>query len=221
MLESSLLSRGILHDRSLFSGLLSCPASKNTTAGAGDCVKALADPNPDPDPDDGINEQFRKRDDPVHRLAKRVIVPGCTGLQLTPPNYRDTTTDGIWDLSNLGSLTTTVADWGEKQPYASRITGRDSGYAQEHVYEMQLLAQFMTAVVTAQVPLNGMTACAWLKKYVFTAFGSQGVKLANALEDVQPSGDDTMPVLLALANSAKSILCWSQRLPLTRHHGRR
>jgi hypothetical protein len=51
-----------------------------------------------------------------------------------------------------------------------------------------------------------MTTCAWLKKYVFTAFGSQGVKLANALEDVQPSGDDTMPVLLALANSAKYVL---------------
>jgi hypothetical protein len=75
MLESSLLSRGILHDRSLFSGLLSCPASKNTTAGAGDCVKALADPNPDPDPDDGINEQFRKRDDPVHRCRS---LPSCT-----------------------------------------------------------------------------------------------------------------------------------------------
>ncbi|KAF7370548.1 hypothetical protein MSAN_00687000 [Mycena sanguinolenta] len=195
MLESSLLSRGILHDRSLFSGLLSCPASKNTTAGAGNCAKALADPNPDPDPDDGINEQFRKRDDSVHRLAKRVIVPGCTGLQLTPPNYRNTIADGIWDLSNLGSLATTVADWGQK--------AADTGYAQEHVYEMQLLAQFMTEVVTAQVPLNGMTACAWLKKYVFTSFGSQGVKLANALEDVQPSGDDSMPVLLALANSAK------------------
>jgi len=68
---------------------------------------------------------------------------------------------------------------------------------------MQLLALFMTQVVTQQVPLNGMKACAWLKKYVFTAFGSQGVKLANALEDVQPSGDDDMPVLLALANSAK------------------
>ncbi|KAJ6518854.1 hypothetical protein C8R45DRAFT_808535, partial [Mycena sanguinolenta] len=83
LLESSLLSRGVLHDRSLFSGLLSCPASKNTTAGAGDCVKALADPNPDPDPDDGVDEQFRKRRDSVHRCRS---LPSCTAK--VKPDYR-------------------------------------------------------------------------------------------------------------------------------------
>uniref|UniRef100_A0A8H7XLA2 Uncharacterized protein n=1 Tax=Psilocybe cubensis TaxID=181762 RepID=A0A8H7XLA2_PSICU len=69
----------------------------------------------------------------------------------------------------------------------------------------------MTDVVVKNIDLRGMSACNWLKTYVFSPFGTQGVILADALRSIQPTGTDEMPVLLGIANSAKEAFLAGQK----------
>ncbi|VDC05350.1 unnamed protein product [Peniophora sp. CBMAI 1063] len=214
--------------RGIFDGLLTCPEPSDQSTGEASCDADLADDDPaDADDDDTSDEVFRKREfvtfddlympdtllDPdydatEHHLEKRVKVIGCSAPVLSAPNYRNTRIDNSWyfaDPSNPNSILITNA--GANAPGAK--------YAREHVYEIQLLTQFMSdRIKPAQQQFDGGDFCQWVQKYVFKKvnFGNgNAYQLSSLLAETEPSGNDPMPALLTDANSAKQAFISGKR----------
>ncbi|KZW01443.1 hypothetical protein EXIGLDRAFT_789286 [Exidia glandulosa HHB12029] len=190
----------------IFDGLLTCPQPSEDIAGAAACAADLADDDPgNADEDDTSDEIFRKRDGlssediftprdvldladgPVHHPEKRVKVIGCD-----PPNSP-----------------------GDLKPPNNGARAPGVKYAREHVYEVQLLTQFISDRFTSQpfITHNASGFCDWVKTWVFkpVTFGQTTVRMASLLAATEPTGRDVMPALFDDANLAKQAFISGKR----------
>ncbi|KAJ3019388.1 hypothetical protein NUW54_g96 [Trametes sanguinea] len=206
----------LLGRRSLIDGTLLCPAV--TDGGNTRCAQDLADDDPaDADPDDTSDELSRRfifMDDGhlnISKPAEDVKVPMCPGLSehnnygvLVPQQSAKST--GLVDLPLDVDLSILA--------YLSAYP--NVKFAREHVYEIQLLTQFMSDVISTTFPSTS-AYCAAIKQMIFKAVslntnaGSIRVQLSALLAATEPTGRDPMPMLFDVANSAKQAFISGRR----------
>ncbi|PIL32554.1 hypothetical protein GSI_05257 [Ganoderma sinense ZZ0214-1] len=202
-----------LDRRSIIGGTLTCPATVDNS-GSASCDQQLADDDPaDADPDDTTDELFRRSEFiegllENRSLEKRVKVIGCTGPSISPPSYRSTTIAGYWYFAQPANPTdVSIVALNQKQQGVS--------WAREHVYEVQLLTQFMSDVLLPQVfGSNTNTWCTWIKANIFRSVQfapNIKVQLSSLLAATEPTGNALMPALTAEANSAKQAFISGKR----------
>ncbi|KAM5541622.1 hypothetical protein V8D89_004812 [Ganoderma adspersum] len=210
-----------LYQHSIIGGTLTCPQTIDDS-GSASCDQQLADDDPaNADPDDTTDELFQRSGIlggllEHHSLEKRVKVIGCTGLGsrhstgslctgthdfATLSDYQSTIIQGYWYFAQPTNPTDySIIPLNQQQQGVS--------WAREHVYEVQLLTQFMSDVLLPQLfKSNTNTWCTWIKTNIFRSvqfpLANIKIQLSSLLGATEPTGNDMMPALIAEANSAK------------------
>ncbi|KAJ3559300.1 hypothetical protein NM688_g427 [Phlebia brevispora] len=237
-------------------GSMSCPSAANSSSA--DYSSELADDDTNPDPDDVASEMMRRsialysrelEDDypdygpDISEVMRRsllspledisigavLVSTGCSGLTITPPDYRSLWRAQYFDLANpFNEFDVSTFAWPNPQPWAaynpntgSPSRSKSLGYGIEHIYEAQLLTVFITAskildgsrslltflqdVIQSIVDYQSAgfgTFCAWLRAFVFNSNWIAGnpTTYANRLKYTLPSSSNVNVRSMPLLN---------------------
>jgi hypothetical protein len=143
-----------------------------------------------------------------------VVISNCKGLRFKPIAYNGPAlATGFFHLSQVNSLSPTYAD--HTNP-ACKNGPWPFGYGREHIYEVQLIAQFIDTLMNdhkdiwqhykAQYPVD--TRCKYIANQILKSPVAGGVSLIrNLLECLPHNGGQNqayMPWLDSLANGIKA-----------------